>query len=315
MSGIMQGVIASIGGASGLYPFTSFTFTNAGVSGYTGPSLAQCVSAYGSGTYPWIADTSFFNMTVNGIQRWTVPATGSYRFTAKGASGGNAYTGYGYGAGGRGAQMVSTINLTKGDIIQILVGQMGYDGTGTTCGGDGGGGGGTFIATSGGVLLLAAGGGGGAASNGVGQTEYKNAVDGQNGQNGSGGPPYGGTGGTGGAGGTYNASSCVSVGSTGAGFSGNGQGSGPTNAAAFTAGGTGGSYSSYYGGFGGGGSPGTSYCAGGGGGYSGGGGGGLAACSCSYMAAGGAGGSYSSGAYTFSLLGTAGHGSVLVEKL
>lgn len=313
MSGIMLAVLNSGGGGGGgLYAFTNFTFTNAGVTGYTGPSLAQCITAYNSTTYPWLTNTAYFNMTSNGIQRWTVPTTGSYRFTAKGASGGNNVLN-----GGLAAQMVSTFNLNQGDIIQILVGQMGSNGTGNTCGTDGGGGGGSFVATSGGSLLLASGGGGGGASNSIGQTEFKNAIDGTSGRNGAGGPPYGGTGGTGGAGGTYNTGSCVAVGSTGAGWTGDGSGLGPTNAVSISVGGGTGGFtsSSAFGGFGGGGAPGTNYCAGGGGGYSGGGGGGLSACDCRYMGAGGAGGSFSSTTYTFSTLSSAGHGSIFVEKL
>lgn len=312
MTGIMCAIAGMSSTDSSLYPFTTFTFTNAGQTGYTGPSLTTCKTAYNTTTYPWLANTSFFNMVTNGIQRWTVPATGQYRFTAKGASGGTGYL----KSAGLAAQMVSTFTLTKGDIIQILVGQMGSTGTGTTCGGDGGGGGGTFVVTSGGTALLVAAGGGGAASNQINQAETKDAVTGTSGRNGGGGPPYGGTGGTSGSGGTYNTGSCVAVGSTGAGFSGNGQGSGPTNALSFTSGGTGGYIDTVkYGGFGGGGSPGTNYCGGAGGGYSGGGGGGLSSCTCNYMASGGAGGSYSSTSFTFTQLATTGHGSVFVERL
>lgn len=315
MSGILLAALNSASASPGLYDFSAFTFTNAAMTGHNGPSLAQCKSAYNTSTYPWINDTAFFNMLVNGIQRWTVPKTGSYRFTALGASGGTANNSYGYGAAGLAAQMQSTFTLTEGDVIQIAVGQMGSNGLGSTCGGDGSGGGGTFVVTAGGVLLLASGGGGGAASNAVGQAEYKNAVDGTSGRNGSGNPPYGGTGGVGGLGGTYNSGSCVPVGSTGAGFSSNGSGSGPSNATSFANGLFGGNQSARSGGFGGGGCSGSSYCGGGGGGYSGGGGGGLSSCSCSNMAAGGAGGSYSANAYSFALAGATGHGSVLVEKL
>jgi hypothetical protein len=60
-----------------LYSFTSFTFTNAGVNGMYGPTLAQIQAAY-SGT-AWTQNTNNLNMTTQGIQRWTVPATGNYR--------------------------------------------------------------------------------------------------------------------------------------------------------------------------------------------------------------------------------------------
>jgi len=316
MSGIMQAVLNSAGSVPSLYAFSTFTFTNATATGNNGPSLAMCKTAYGTSTYPWLDNPAFFNMAVNGIQRWTVPSTGLYRFTAVGAAGGDI-AGFFYGDGGLPLQMQSTFALTAGDIIQIVVGQRGSNGAGTNCGGDAGGGGGTFVVTSAGVLLLAAAGGGGAATNSIGQPEFKNALDGTSGRNGSGGIPYGGTGGVNGLGGTYNTSSCVPVGSTGAGFLSDGAGSGPTNARSFANGAVGGSVSStIFGGFGGGGSAGTSYCGGGGGGYSGGGGGGLAICSCNYMASGGAGGSYSAGAYTLlASPSTRTNGSLFVERL
>jgi hypothetical protein len=299
-----------------LYSFTSFTFTNAGISENVGPSLAQCLASYSTATYPWLTNTSYFNMITNGIQRWTVPVTGTYRFTTKGASGGSSYAGYGFGASGRASQMVSTFSLTQGDVIQILVGQMGIVGTVTnTCGGDGGGGGGTFVVTSSGTPLLIAGGGGGAGSNGAGRDEtLKNASNSTSGNKGSG--STGGAGGTSGAAGSAQSGSCVNGGQPGAGWSGNGTTSqGHGQSFSFSNGGTGGIGGIGVGGFGGGGSAGTSYAAGGGGGYSGGGGGGLQTCSCNDMGNGGAGGSYSSTTYAFTALGTTGHGSVLVEKL
>lgn len=304
-------------GGAGLYTFSSFTFTNGGQTGSTGPSLSTLLSSYNTTLNPWLTNTAYFNMSTNGIQRWTVPATGTYRFTAKGASGGSAYTAYGYGAAGLAGQIVADLSLTQGDVIQILVGQMGGNGnSGSSCGQDGAGGGGTFIVTSGGVPLLVAGGGGGAGSNGQGREEsLKNAGDSTSGRKGSG--TTGGAGGTGGGAGSAQSGSCVSGGQPGAGFTGNGVTSQGQSAASysFTNGGVGGFGGYAPGGFGGGGSSGTSYAGGGGGGYSGGGGGGLQTCSCNDMGNGGAGGSYSSTTYTFTQLSTTGHGSVLVEKL
>ena len=49
-----------------LYTFTTHTFTNAGVTGSAGPTLAQCKTAYSASS--WTQNSSFFNMTVNGIQ-------------------------------------------------------------------------------------------------------------------------------------------------------------------------------------------------------------------------------------------------------
>ena len=87
-----------------------------------------------------------------------MPYTGDYQIEAVGAAGG-------YDAGllsaqyrGRGAKMIGTFSLSKGEIIQILVGQEGginnYDfGSG--------GGGGTFVVRGSNTSLIIAGGGGG----------------------------------------------------------------------------------------------------------------------------------------------------------
>lgn len=141
-----------------LYTFTSHTFTNAGASGRTGPTLAQCRSAYSSTSWA----SSYLNMTNNdGIQLWTVPVTGNYTITTAGAKGGDAVSGY---VGGRGRIITSTIALTRGQIIKILVGQAGarYGGYGDY--GNqymGGGGGGTFVVDNNNNPLLISGGGGG----------------------------------------------------------------------------------------------------------------------------------------------------------
>ena len=61
----------------------------------------------------------------SGIQQWTVPYTGDYRIEAIGAAGG-----YDRGINssqyrGRGARMIGTFRLNKGEVLQILVGQEG----------------------------------------------------------------------------------------------------------------------------------------------------------------------------------------------
>ena len=90
-----------------------------------------------------------------GIQLWTVPHTGDYRIEAIGAAGG--YYPYPQYRGG-GTRMIGTFALTKGDVIQILVGQEGGIGRGRT---GSGGGGGTFVVKKDGTPLIIAGGGGG----------------------------------------------------------------------------------------------------------------------------------------------------------
>ena len=133
----------------------TLTFTNAGATGHTGPTQNQINTAY-SGT------TLESKVTINtqGIQEWTVPATTTYTIDAYGAEGGGT-------APGQGARMKGDFDLTKDDVIKIVVGQKGvaetYVRSGRTAGG---GGGGTFVIQSpynntASVLVIAGGGGGG----------------------------------------------------------------------------------------------------------------------------------------------------------
>ena len=126
----------------------------------------------------------------SGIQQWTVPYTGDYRIEAIGAAGG-----YDRGINssqyrGRGARMIGTFRLNKGEVIQILVGQEGginkmYYSSG--------GGGGTFVVRGADSPLIIAGGGGGtdrimsrhkgcdASTNTTGNPGYKSWSGGSNG--------------------------------------------------------------------------------------------------------------------------------------
>ena len=89
------------------------------------------------------------------MQTWVVPATGSYIIAAAGAEGNHSSFG-----GGDGAYVSGTFALTSGEVIHIVVGQMGGTENGHTSS-SGGGGGGGFVYKSDLTLLLAAGGGGG----------------------------------------------------------------------------------------------------------------------------------------------------------
>ncbi len=156
----------------GLYSFTTYTFSSCGAKGRLGPTIQQCRSTYNTS---WAQNTSFFNMTSQGIQEWTVPITGRYWITAAGAAGGfeilpgpfnqvqNPTRGYG-------ATLSASFSLNQGQKIYILVGQAG--GVGTTLVNDinrllsFSGGGGSFVATGNNVststpLIIAGGGGGG----------------------------------------------------------------------------------------------------------------------------------------------------------
>ncbi len=95
------------------------------------------------------------------IQTYVVPVTGSYVIEASGAEGGS-----GGGGAGKGARIRGTFGLTRGDVLQIVVGLQGKRG-GTYFKPAGGGGGGSFVWL--GALpyplptqpMIAAGGGGG----------------------------------------------------------------------------------------------------------------------------------------------------------
>jgi hypothetical protein len=148
-----------------LYEFSSFNFTNAGATGRTGPTLAQCLSSYNTTTYPWLTDTNFFNVVTQGIQLWTVKIGGVYEFDVRGARGGS-YTPSNY-VGAYGARIVSRVTLSIGQVIAIAVGQKGQDSSfyGTA-------GGGSFVVLdSTNTPLIVAGGGAGAYNSGGGNAD------------------------------------------------------------------------------------------------------------------------------------------------
>lgn len=198
------------GGGSGLYEFITATFTTGGNTGPDGPSLTSARSGLIVTSAPdtWKNNTAFFN-TSNGIQLWTVPASGIYRIEASGARGANC-TSTGE-AGGLGARMRGEFSLTSGQLIYILVGQVGQARSHTA-----GGGGGTFVATGSSIgsatpLIVAGGGGGGGNSGG-------NGRPGDTGQNGNPAQGYGSTSGIAGTSGNGGSGSNGGWGESGAGF-------------------------------------------------------------------------------------------------
>ncbi|WP_317897578.1 T9SS type A sorting domain-containing protein [Aurantibacillus circumpalustris] len=278
----------------------NYTFTPCGKTGQTGPSQLQVNTAY---------STTNLNGSVtvigNGVQQWTVPATGMYGIRSIGASGGSPISGC-ITPGGKGAYIYGEFNLTVGQVIKILVGQAGSPSTSSE---DGGGGGGSYVTTSASVAMVVAGGGGGGTSNLGGcvgtQRNGLNAsitTTATNGANGMGAGGVNGTGGTGTGGGA------------GGGFTTNGTGGSTTGfGLAFMNGGGGGNYGTAgLGGFGGGGAgfwEGGN--GGGGGGYSGGG-----TNSTNPYAGGGGGGSFNSGTnQTNTIVTTTGDGVVVITKL
>ncbi len=292
--------------STGLYEFTSHTFTNCGITGRFGPTISQCRSSY---TTSWDENPAFFNMSSQGIQEWTVPETGTYRIEVWGAEGGSGLG----GAGGRGARMRGDFSFTTGDVIKILVGQEGQDWSGSCEGG--GGGGGSYVTTSSNSPLIIAGGGGGASiySSDLSRMNGTTSTSGQNGTSngGSSGMGYGGTGGNGsltanGSGSGSGGGGLLTDGMTGT--------DGPEGGDAFINGGAGGVQNrGGAGGFGGGGS--GRHTGAGAGGYSGGGCGGYTS-SCSSCGGGGGGGSYNSGTNQSNSSGVnTGHGEVTITKL
>lgn len=311
----------TVGGA--LYSFSSHTFTNANATGRSGPSLSQCRNAYSSASWAQDTTNNYLNMTQNGIQMWKVPSTGNYLITCAGASGGTLTNGGGgTGTGGNGAFLTTTLSLTQGHILSILVGQKGTDMSSTY--GGAGGGGGTFVYNTTSSTLLMASGGGSGGGGGDGVNAGQNATTTTTGGAGlaRSGACSGSGGGTNGSAGVRN-TTYDQTSAPGAGFS-----SEPSTFSRdigttatpqmFSTGGAGGSSSNSYGngGFGGG-AAGSERKGGAAGGYTG---GGTVSTNSSGMdyGAGGGGGSYSSVATSSSGInnnGTYGMGYVTITLL
>ncbi len=287
----------------------TYTFTNASATGQNGPTQTQVNAAYA-------ATNLNGNVTVtgSGIQEWTVPATAVYSIEAFGAEGGDS--------GGLGARMSGEFSLTAGQVLKIIVGQMGE--TGDNQHGSGGGGSFVVLAADTSALVVAGGGGG----HGKGTPGFSAECHGDtlsSGQTPPGSNSTGGTNGGGGAaasganGGTATTPGSDATGNTwasgGAGFLTNGGGANGGNSAggrSFVNGGVGGdvptSGALRAGGFGGGGGAGDRGA--GGGGYSGGAGG------TSNNDGGGGGGSFNSGSNQSNSYGNnSGHGSVIITNV
>ncbi len=282
----------------------TYTFTTAGATGTVGPTQTQVNNAY-TGT-----NLQGSVVATGGIQSFTIPVSGPYKITAYGAQGG--YN------GGYGAIIAGGFTFTAGQVIKILVGQQGIQGTNSAPYSAGGGGGGTFIADNANTPLIVAGGGGG-NGDGYSGVPVGCCLNGMQAAVNTAGNPYpsGSNGGTGGGGGGCSGTNAGG----GAGFYGNGsQCQSGSAALSFTNGGTGGQGFLYggtyaHGGFGGGGGhydSGTGMRGGGGGGYSGGGGG---TANTGNDAAGGGGGSYNSGSSPSSSVTNLGNGKVLIEQI
>ena len=136
-------------------PMGPWTFTNAGATGRFGPTQAQIDANY-SGTS--LEGTVTINSTHQGIQEWTVPASGTYRIEVWGASAPQqTYQAPAFNPG-LGARMRGDLQLVSGVKLLILIGQMAVQSEFN------GGGGGTFVASGQNLLvaepLVISGGGG-----------------------------------------------------------------------------------------------------------------------------------------------------------
>ena len=136
------------------------TFTNCGATGKNGPTQSQVNSTYTSGNSLYNAVT----INTQGIQEWTVPTSDSFTITVRGASG-NRHSTSTTKKFGTGAKMIGTFSLSAGEVLSILVGQMGSsnsNGEWVGCGG----GGGTFVVkkSDNTALIVASGGSGGDGS-------------------------------------------------------------------------------------------------------------------------------------------------------
>jgi len=312
---------------------TTITVTFGAVAAGTIAVSATNVCGTSSQSILNIIGTQTFNATSTGytgsIQTFTAPITATYTIQALGAAGGSSAYGAGYGA-----SMQGDFNLTQGQQLNILVGQMGASQVSYNTQGGGGGGGGTFVVLNGSVIIAAGGGGGGGDSYPGGPGLTTTTGGSSTGSNISTGGTTNGAGTAGGgnySGGSGGGATCCDGGYSnqngglggggGAGFTGNGgQGqNGPTLAYSYLNGGNGGyqynyygSSSTSYGGYGGGGN-GVTYQyqagGGGGGGYTGGGGG----SGYGVGGGGGGGGSYNSGANQVNQQGIeTGNGQVII---
>lgn len=272
-----------------LYNFTSFTFTDGGRTGPSGPTLDELrthTPAYNATSTPWTQ--TYLTMNTRGIQEWIVPTTGFYDITA-------ASPGY-TGTVQNGLSLNARAALTRGERIFILVGQLGSDVTS--------GSGGTFVVR--GSLpnpspIVVAGGPGGRGRDNT-STSSNGQINDASAGDGAG---DGGAGGTGSGGGNPS-----SWGTGGGGLIGNGGNTVNRNGgAAFS---NGGATLPGTGGFGGGGSTENGWGGGGGGGMNGGGGGGMIA---GLGQSGGGGGSSSVGSYLIGSQTTTSRGYVIIQLL
>jgi len=189
-----------LAGGAGLYDFINATFNNGNITGAVGPTLSQARNAMaGQGVNNWNTNSLYYNVDSNGVQSWTVPKSGTYRFLVAGAKGGegNAVNNNAGRSSGRGAMMRGEWTLEEGQVYNIIAGV-----NPATSGEGGGGGGGSFVwSASTGEPLIIAGGGGGNGDTYYGTIALSKGGDGLTGTSGGNSASGSGTGGSNGNGG------------------------------------------------------------------------------------------------------------------
>ena len=147
--------------------FSSFTFRTETV-GADGQSLANVRALYGSDPTLWTNNDDYLSMESNrqGIQIWTVPKTGYYKFDVYGAGGNDGSNNLGGNISGYSLNLIGYIYLTMNEKIHIACGQNGGYFPGYSSGNPAsyvGGHGGTFVVRgSNNVPLIITGGASGA---------------------------------------------------------------------------------------------------------------------------------------------------------
>lgn len=194
ISGLVGSVTLQNGGADDLSissngPFTFATpIADAGVYSVTvssQPTSQICTVTHASGQFNGanvtnvaVACVSSVSFTVPGNYSFTVPnGVNSLSITAiGGGGGGGGYSGSSVGGiGGDGARVGSTLSVTPGQVLSLVVGGGGgggangpsYGGGGYSCGAQGGGGGSTNIDAGTANQIIAGGGGGGGSCRSV----------------------------------------------------------------------------------------------------------------------------------------------------
>jgi len=154
------------------------------------------------------------------IVQWTVPQTGLYTVTAYGAQGGgiNSKAPYVLVGGGQGAIISGNLQLTVGQILNILAGaEGGSTESGYPYGGGGGGGGSFVVDSNNNTPLVVAGGGGGVSGGSTGASNASTSTSGNN-ATGTDKSNEEGAGGTNGNGGSIGSDSAQTGGGGGGGF-------------------------------------------------------------------------------------------------